>query len=39
MHDGHTEVRALSDDELQAAAGYLEEDGPLSDFLISLGDD
>jgi len=37
--DGITQVRALSSDELLAAAGYLEEDGPLSDFLISLGDD
>ncbi|WP_312515071.1 AAA family ATPase [Massilia sp.] len=37
--DGTTQVRALSSEELAAAAGYLEEDGPLSDFLISLGDD
>lgn len=38
-HNGTTHLRALSAEELDAAASYLEEDGPLSDFLISIGDD
>jgi predicted ATPase len=39
MSDGLTSARALSENELAAAQSYLEEDGPLSDFLTSLGED
>jgi len=39
MSNGHTDARALSKNELAAAQSYLEEDGPLSDFLTSLGED
>jgi hypothetical protein len=36
MREGKTEARALSDGELHAAAAFLEDDGPLSDFLESI---
>lgn len=35
-HSGYTSARSLSPEELQAAKVYLEEDGPLSEFLESI---
>lgn len=38
LADGVSTLRALTKSEVEAACNYMEEDGPLSDFLISIQD-